>query len=95
MPGEVWLDRTVFGFALLVTLLIGLVTGILPAWSVARQNLEDNLKEGGHRAGMSLHRARFRNGLIIGEIALFGGAADGSASPHCQSSRASVRRAGI
>jgi len=70
MQGEVWLDRTVFSFALLVTLLIGVITGILPAWYVSRLNLEDNLKEGGRRSGMSLRRARFRGGLVIGEIAL-------------------------
>ncbi len=70
MQGEAWLDGMVFSFALLVTLLIGLVSGIVPAWYVSRLNREDNLKEGGRRSGMSLGRARFRGGLVVGEIAL-------------------------
>ncbi len=68
--GQAWLDHRVLAFTLLVTLLVGLASGIVPAARVSRLNLNDSLKEGGRAPATSLGRARLRGGLVIGEIAL-------------------------
>ena len=65
-----WLDRTVLAFTLLVTVLVGLASGIVPALRVSRLNLTDSLKEGGRSPASSLRRSRLRGSLVVGEIAL-------------------------
>lgn len=70
LPGaEVSLDLRVFGFALLCSVLTGLLFGTVPAWLAARADVNQALKESprGATAGRSQHR--LRNALIIGEVA--------------------------
>lgn len=70
LPGaQVSLDLRVFGFALLCSVLTGLLFGTIPAWLASRADVNQALKESprGATAGRSQHR--LRNALIIGEVA--------------------------
>ncbi|HEX5890056.1 MAG TPA: ABC transporter permease [Pyrinomonadaceae bacterium] len=70
LPGaSVQLDYKVFGFALLVSVLTGVLFGTVPAWFASRTDLNLALRENsrGSTAGRSQHR--LRHALIIGEVA--------------------------
>src|SRR5215207_8066004 len=70
LPGaSVQLDYKVFGFALLVSLVTGVLFGTVPAWFASRADLNLVLRENsrGSTAGRSQHR--LRHALIIGEVA--------------------------
>jgi predicted permease len=62
------LDRRVLLFTLVISLLTGLVFGLLPAWHVAREDVNAALKDGGRSPGNV--RRRLRTGLVVAEIAL-------------------------
>src|SRR5439155_775537 len=57
-------------FALGVTLITTVATGLLPALRAARPDLTDSLKEGTAGAGTGHRRQRLRAALVISEIAL-------------------------
>jgi putative ABC transport system permease protein len=63
------LDGRVFGFALAVSLLTGIVFGLAPAWLATRLNVSAALKEGG-RGAVSGARQRLRSALVVAELAL-------------------------
>ena len=65
---RIHLDLRVLGFAFLLSLLTGLLSGTLPAWTLAGQDVNDALKSGGRTGGGV--RRRLRVGLVISEIAL-------------------------
>ena len=70
LPGaHVQLDYKVFGFALLLSLVAGVLFGTVPAWLASRADvnlaLRDNAR--GSTAGRSQHR--LRHALIVGEVA--------------------------
>jgi putative ABC transport system permease protein len=67
---EVGIDLGILGFAAGLSLLTGIVFGLVPALQLSRPNLGDALKEGGMRAGTSRGHARLRTGLVVGEVAL-------------------------
>jgi putative ABC transport system permease protein len=67
---DIRLDAWVFGFTFLVAVLAGALFGIAPALYTTKANLNDSLKEGGSRSSASAGRARLRQGLVVGEIAL-------------------------
>ena len=67
---EATLDIRVLLFALGVTLLTGILFGMVPALGVARQNLVESLKDGGRRAGSSRASQNARNALLVSQIAL-------------------------
>ena len=70
LPGaSVQLDYKVFGFALLVSLVTGVIFGTVPAWLASRADINLALRENsrGSTAGKSQHRLRHM--LIIGEVA--------------------------
>ncbi len=62
-------DAPALSFALLVTLVAGLVSGLAPALRMAGQFPHEALKEGG-RTGASGRRDRLRGALVVAEIAL-------------------------
>jgi putative ABC transport system permease protein len=64
---EVTIDRSVLLFALGVTALTGLLTGLFPAWRNARTELATTLKEG---KASGVGPQRFRHALVVAEIAL-------------------------
>src|SRR6267142_1983274 len=63
------IDGRVFGFALLVSCVTGVLFGVAPALSVLRGHINDPLKEGG-RGWTSDGRTRLRNVLVASEVAL-------------------------
>src|SRR5215510_4338387 len=70
LPGaSVQLDYKVFGFALLCSLVTGVLFGTIPAWLASRANVNLALRENsrGSTAGRSQHRLRHM--LIVGEVA--------------------------
>ncbi len=70
LPGaSVKVDYKVFGFALLCSLLTGLLFGTVPAWFASRADVNRALRDNsrGSTAGRSQHR--LRHSLIIGEVA--------------------------
>ena len=70
LPGaSVQLDYKVFGFALLCSLLTGVLFGTVPAWLASRADVNLALRENarGSTAGRSQNRLRYT--LIIGEVA--------------------------
>ena len=62
-------DGWVLGFTLLVSMLTGILFGLVPALQAARPDLTVALAEGG-RSGSSAGRQRFRRGLVVAQIAL-------------------------
>ena len=63
-------DGRVLTFALAVTLVTGLLCGLIPALQAARFDLQEALKEGGRRASGSVTRSRIFGALVIAEMAL-------------------------
>ena len=62
------LDGRVFGFALLVSCVTGVLFGLIPAANAIRGDLGEPLKEGGR--GASPGRGRLRHVLVASEVAL-------------------------
>ncbi len=67
---EVRLDGAVLGFSLALSLLTGLVFGIAPAWQASRSDVFEPLKEATRGSSAGRRQHRFRNVLVVGEIAL-------------------------
>jgi len=63
------LDLRVLGFTAAVTMLTGLIFGVVPALQSSRVDLNDALKEGG-RGSANAIRGRSRSLLVVTEIAL-------------------------
>jgi predicted permease len=76
MPGELpllgvdrlGLDNRVLLFTLMLSIGTGLLFGMLPAWHLASQNVNESLNDGSRTAGGV--RRRIRLALVVGEIAL-------------------------
>jgi predicted permease len=64
---EIGLDRNVLLFTLGVSLLTGIVFGLVPAFQTSNVNLHDTLKEGG-RSGKAGVRRGVRDALVVFEI---------------------------
>ena len=64
------LDPNILLFTLGVSLLTGIVFGLLPAISASRPDLAAALNESGSRAGMGVRSGKLRGILVIGEMAL-------------------------
>jgi len=66
---EVGVNASVLGFTLAVSLLTGLLFGLVPAWHSARLDLTEALKDGGKGAhGPARHHALSL--LVVGEVAM-------------------------
>ena len=66
---ETSLDPRVLVFAVSISILTGVVFGILPALGVSRTNLTELLKQGGNKGVIGTSR-RWRQILIVGEVSL-------------------------
>jgi predicted permease len=64
------LDMHVLLFTLGLSLLTGILFGLVPAISASRSNLLASLNEGGSRTGTGFRNASFRSALVVTEIAL-------------------------
>ncbi len=70
LPGaKVTLDFKVFGFALLASVLTGVIFGVVPAWLASRADVNHALKESPRGSTVSRSHHRLRHALIIGEVA--------------------------
>jgi predicted permease len=67
---EVAIDSRVFGFTLAVSLLTGIIFGLVPALQASRPDLNETLKESGRSATGSAGHRRVRSLLVVSEIAL-------------------------
>ena len=67
---EITIDTTVLLFALGVSLVAGLLFGIIPVAKYATPHLAGALKEGGRLSSAGRARHRARNTLVVAEIAL-------------------------
>ena len=63
-------DMKVPLFALVVSLLTSLIFGLAPAIDASNPNLNEALKEGGRSSSGGATRARLRNALVIGQVAI-------------------------
>ena len=64
------LDWRIFGFAFLAALLTGVVAGLIPSLQASRTDLADTLKAGGRSGGSSASHHRFRNALVVSQVAV-------------------------
>jgi putative ABC transport system permease protein len=75
-PGDAWaqfpkhLNWPVFAFTLGITILTGLIFGLIPAFRISRLNLVSSLQEGGRSAGIGAGTRRTARFLIASQLAL-------------------------
>jgi len=69
-PSSVRMNPAVLFFTLGVSLLTGIIFGLLPAFEATRVNLHDSLKEGGKNVGGGARSHRLRGAFVANEIAL-------------------------
>src|SRR6185437_8260754 len=67
---EVRIDWVVLAFALLISILTGLVCGLAPALHSAKVALYSAIREAGRGSGYSTKTARLRDALIVSELAV-------------------------
>ncbi len=67
---EIAIDTWTLGFTVLVSVLTGLIFGLVPAFQSSKTELTEALKEGGRSATEGAGRNRVRGLLVIGETAL-------------------------
>jgi putative ABC transport system permease protein len=67
---QVGLDWRVLGFTLLVSVLTGVVFGLVPAIHSSKTELTESLKEGGRAGSEGARRNRIRGVLVVGELAI-------------------------
>jgi predicted permease len=66
---EVRIDWVVLTFALLISILTGLVFGLAPAFHSVKVALSSAIREGGRGSGYSTKTGRLRDALIVSELA--------------------------
>ena len=64
------LDGKVLAFAFLITLLTGIIFGLIPAWSAGKTDVNSVLKEEGALASSSARRSRFFSFFVVTQIAV-------------------------
>jgi putative ABC transport system permease protein len=67
---QVKIDATVLSFTLLISLVTGVLFGLVPALRTLKVDLTDSLKEGGRSASEGVHRNRTRSILVVLESAV-------------------------
>ena len=68
--GSISIDREVLFFTLAVSVITGVLFGLVPAFTASRPDLNNTLKEGGRSAAESAGGRRLRSALAVAEIAL-------------------------
>lgn len=64
------IDPVVLGFSLVLTLLTGIAFGLAPALQLSHPDLNRGLKEGGRTGSVSGARQRFRDALVVAQMAM-------------------------
>ena len=67
---EIQLDLRVLGFTFAASVLTGILFGLAPALQMSRSDVQESIRESGRGLAGSLRKSRFRQALIIGEVAL-------------------------
>jgi putative ABC transport system permease protein len=67
---QVGLDWRVLGFTLAVSVLTGVIFGLVPAIHSSKTELTESLKEGGRGSGEGARRNRVRGILVVSELAI-------------------------
>ena len=67
---EIGVDARVLGFTFGLSLLTGIVFGLLPAWAASRSGISESLKEGGRSATAGGARQRLRSTFVVAELAV-------------------------
>ena len=67
---QIGINGRVLAFTLIVSILTGVIFGLIPALQMSKTDLTAALKDGGKSAGGGRASARFRGGLVVTEIAL-------------------------
>lgn len=67
---EVQLDLRMLGFGIVVSLVAGVASGIVPALTATPKGIHESLKQTGSRSGDGVGRGRLRTALIVIEVAL-------------------------
>ncbi|HKP72427.1 MAG TPA: ABC transporter permease, partial [Pyrinomonadaceae bacterium] len=67
---EIGIDNRVLGYTFAVSLLTGVVFGIIPALQSSRPDLNEMLKDGGRTGSAGPRRQRARSLLVVSEVAL-------------------------
>jgi putative ABC transport system permease protein len=67
---NVRIDAGVLGFTAAISMLTGLLSGLLPALRMARSNVSQTLKQGLGRTASDAGGARTRSALVVSEVAL-------------------------
>jgi putative ABC transport system permease protein len=67
---EIGISASVLAFTLAVSLLTGLLFGLVPAWQSTRLDLTEALKAGARGGGVGRQRHRALSLLVVGEMAL-------------------------
>jgi predicted permease len=64
------MDWRIFMFTFLAALITGMVAGLVPSLQASRTDLGDTLKAGGRSGGASAGHHRFRNTLVVAQLAV-------------------------
>jgi putative ABC transport system permease protein len=64
------LDLNILFFTLGVSVITGILFGLVPAISASRPNLAASLNESSSRSGIGLRGSKFRSALVVSEVAL-------------------------
>ncbi len=68
--GQIAVDGAVLGFALALSILTGLVFGLVPALNISRPRLAVSLKEADRSSPGGYRRQNLRNALMVAEVSL-------------------------
>jgi predicted permease len=69
-PAEIGIDRSVLAYTFFISLVTGVLFGLIPALQSSRPDFNEALKEGGRGASDSPRRRRARGLLVVSEVAL-------------------------
>jgi putative ABC transport system permease protein len=67
---NIHLDLVVLGFVLAVSVLTGLIFGVMPAWQMSRPDLMETLKQATRSSTAGRSRTRLRSAVLVAEVAL-------------------------
>jgi predicted permease len=67
---EIRMDWRVLGFTFIASVLTGILFGLAPALQITRPDVQGSMKESGRGTAGSLRQSRFRQALIVVEVAL-------------------------